>query len=732
MSDSDSSGNDTVLPGNPPTIGTDPQGWIPAIRDILDGTSDNILTSRILGHDWIVFDAGSNTAWDPYWGSPWDYWHPLDSAHADWNTLTIYRKIKVSDQMEYFELRRAAFNFYAPSGDLSPSKQAQKFVEDSTSVINDIQNNTALDGASFTSASDMFSNITLALLGAQNVMGYWMAVTGGDGSQFQGTAAEMVMWALHDLQYGFGDLRYTMMNPSDWSVLLDDVATAITTFKSALTTAWTTYLASPYPDPNTLVKAVIDSIVSQVSTNDHANDWDQNPLDDWTAAWNFTFSDLSLTGTYNLLNADGWSQLNTDVMTLWSGPLDTLEQAAIAATTALNTAMDNLWRALGRGVHQPAHIPPPGSQNPDFGNLDLGNTPNTDMPNIDTGANGPDIGNLGDSGLGPGGVDTGGLDTGGLDTGAGLGPGGVDTGGLDTGAGLGPGGLDTGGLDTGNSLSTGGGVDTGGLGDLSGASTGDIGGLGTGDLSTGSLGDLGGGAGIDGLGSGDLGTGGLGTGGLGDGSGLGDLGSIGSGALGAGLVGAGAGLGTGGLAGSGGGSRSIGSLSSGGAGDNGAGDMLEPGQISTDGLSPAGLVEGPGSIVGPLGSTPAGYTPQGAFADLFGPEGQQFAQALAAQGMTPSGTGAATELATTSSGMPYMPMGGMGGGAGGRDQEKERERTTWLAEDESVWGLRREVAAAVVGADEAEPGDDYERPTRRPATRPTRSPSVPVRPSTPH
>ncbi|WP_212746328.1 hypothetical protein, partial [Nonomuraea sp. KC401] len=35
-------------------------------------------------------------------------------------------------------------------------------------------------------------------------------------------------------------------------------------------------------------------------------------------------------------------------------------------------------------------------------------------------------------------------------------------------------------------------------------------------------------------------------------------------------------------------------------------------------------------------------------------------------------------------GFPMMPM--MGGGAGGHDQGQDRESSTWLAEDDDVWG----------------------------------------------
>lgn len=60
-----------------------------------------------------------------------------------------------------------------------------------------------------------------------------------------------------------------------------------------------------------------------------------------------------------------------------------------------------------------------------------------------------------------------------------------------------------------------------------------------------------------------------------------------------------------------------------------------------------------------------------------------------------------------SSGAPMMgpPMGGMGGmgGGPGGNNEKSRERSTWLTEDEDVWGTDPDCAPAVVGR-----GDDLD------------------------
>ena len=114
------------------------------------------------------------------------------------------------------------------------------------------------------------------------------------------------------------------------------------------------------------------------------------------------------------------------------------------------------------------------------------------------------------------------------------------------------------------------------------------------------------------------------------------------------------------------------------------------------------------------------------------------AQASTPQGLTSgvqaqpvsSGTTVAGQTGTSSEGeFPFyspMGMGGMGGGmggmGGGMGGNQERERSTWLAEDEDVWGTEPGVGVGVLRPDTLDEPDteDYPEPpepTRRPRER---------------
>ena len=100
-----------------------------------------------------------------------------------------------------------------------------------------------------------------------------------------------------------------------------------------------------------------------------------------------------------------------------------------------------------------------------------------------------------------------------------------------------------------------------------------------------------------------------------------------------------------------------------------------------------------------------GLTSGNAFDEFGNPIGGKGANALAAEkglGLRPNSAGALAEeeaLAARGGPMGGMPMGGMGGGMGGAraGQDQDRERTTWLEEDEDVWGANQEAAPRVLG-----------------------------------
>ncbi|MEV0809434.1 hypothetical protein [Micromonospora sp. NPDC050200] len=81
------------------------------------------------------------------------------------------------------------------------------------------------------------------------------------------------------------------------------------------------------------------------------------------------------------------------------------------------------------------------------------------------------------------------------------------------------------------------------------------------------------------------------------------------------------------------------------------------------------------------------------------------------------------------SGMPFMPpMGGMG--QPNANQDKDRERSTWLVEDEDVWGTDPTCAPAVIGRGDNTDFDAIERGEWEPA--PAASPATTTERSTPN
>ncbi len=84
-------------------------------------------------------------------------------------------------------------------------------------------------------------------------------------------------------------------------------------------------------------------------------------------------------------------------------------------------------------------------------------------------------------------------------------------------------------------------------------------------------------------------------------------------------------------------------------------------------------------------------------------QGDQSATVPAGPSESPGAPGTAGTAGTAGGmgGMPFMPPMG-GGGMGGGSEKKERERQTWLSEDEKVWGTDVAAGMSVIGR----PDDD--------------------------
>jgi hypothetical protein len=178
----------------------------------------------------------------------------------------------------------------------------------------------------------------------------------------------------------------------------------------------------------------------------------------------------------------------------------------------------------------------------------------------------------------------------------------------------------------------------------------------------------------------------------GGGGGAGSFGG-GAGAGGGGLPG-----GTGGLPGGGGGGGGLpgdgssglpggGGSGSGGSGGTDLAGYHPPGGGGGGGTGlPGGGGGGLGGGMGPGAGAGGGLGAAGAGAGGLG-AGGGIAGGIPGGGMAGRGGPA---------GVGGMPMGA-GGGRGGGGDEEERERTTWLAEDEDVWGGDGDAAPPVIG-----------------------------------
>jgi hypothetical protein len=160
-----------------------------------------------------------------------------------------------------------------------------------------------------------------------------------------------------------------------------------------------------------------------------------------------------------------------------------------------------------------------------------------------------------------------------------------------------------------------------------------------------------------------------------------------------------------------------------------------PGGGGAGGLT-TGLGGGAGGGVGlPGGGTGVGLPAHGGAAPSVtatpglqgGVPGTGAGAPVSSGGFSPStAAGSAGASGSGSSAVPFFPpMAGGAGGIGGQQQGQERERTTWLAEDEDVWGTDPQIGPAVLGRDflaDDEEIDDFDE-FDEPASQPRRDPS---------
>jgi len=664
----------------PSTDRNAPLPWETALRDVL-GAENNYSIANIASPTdpnrptWISLNSWFTATQEGIYARPWDHWMPQGVGGA--NDITIYRKRYYSSEefnYENFQLVRGTVWFY-DGGDASPATQGQRFVSAAEAVINSIGSNKFLDRTTYQTAQELFYNTWWWLNeSAARTLRNLVERVAEDGSNFDGTAADALVWAMQVMEAGTKMLAQNIEGDGDaarnWSIALRQNAEAIDTFKSEMSAAWAELKgANRYYDPNWLVRDVLLEIERQVDTTDAQTHW--HGAGNQNEAWNFSFPNQGLSGTYNLLNPEGWAVLDRDMKAAWRQHIDRLDQRSIEATRKLIASFDHTWTVMARAIPPFADVPYHGPK-PDS-NSSGGGGPN-DLPNINKGSGGGgDLPNL-NQGNGGGG---------------------------------GSGGSNLPNLNSGN------------------------GGSGLPNLNSGN-----GGSGLPNLNSGNGGSGLPGLGGLGSSS-----------SSGSGLPGLG---GLGGINPPDTGNRSSGGVvtppltrASGGSGatlppprkltpEEVAGLGRRPQGAGGSGLREPQEVRKSGMTLGPLGVPPSAYADLSQLAGAGTPT-------LVAGGASPGGSSANIGVAGANGadgglgtkdglganggpgaggmgGMPFMPpMGGMG--APGGNQEKERERKTWLAEEEDVWGTDPDCSPAVVGRDEsAEPNDKPVRPTTRPAT----------------
>ncbi|WP_431973563.1 hypothetical protein [Micromonospora haikouensis] len=660
-------------------------------KDGPDGTSGTLLDRRLVaGPDvrWLRLvdhsDAVTESSEPP---DVSDWTDRTDSL--DGNEFFLFRVSTVGslrDGKPHYTIRsqhiqvKIVFSESQTEGTPSPRGAFETFYKSSEGALQRLTSGTnpVFSWKSFTDAALMLNDVEKNLVSTERELKAVLDRVGDDASGFQGSASGVFIGLLANLRRDVHRLAVDMnANSADraWSDQVDDVVDDMTTFRNKIASSFREFSDHTFQwfngyNPTTLIDS-LKKIIAEVRTGNFTQVTITLP----DAYGNGTVN----TGTFNLMTEAGWQAVDNLVKGAWLGQLRELDATMRAELARLTTSL----RAV---THLVSVISPP----PTRGNTDTtpppGGAPDVGVPDLN-GGGGPDLNGGGDLGLGGGGdLGLGGGGDLGLGGGGDLGLGGGGDLGLGGGSGLGLGGGGDLGLGGGAGLGLGGGSGLG-LGGGSGA------GLGGGDLGTGGLGGIGGGIDWDDL--------------LGGGTGSGSGGGGSSGGIGGGL---GGGIGGGvvpglppGLGGSGG----LGGGKGGGAGGLGDDTTNPSAQFPTD-------VDG--VDVGNLGGGSPGESSTSGMA-----LGSELAALLGEPaGLETAGSGARGADSATSAGggFPMMPpMGGMGGmGGGGQQGEKDRERKTWLEEDEDVWGTDPECGMAVIGRAEhsEEPAAPAPAAPRRP------------------
>ncbi|MGI5520031.1 hypothetical protein ACQEUX_03665 [Micromonospora sp. CA-259024] len=560
------------------------------------------------------------------------------------------------------------------------------------------------------------------------------------GGGFAGAAAQAYRESLETMRKEMLVLRDDLESSKNWPQMLHDNGDAADKFWREVRRAWSEWSNYVTNQPSEMIRRVMEQIKAQMDANVSGG------------TLNLDFGNG--TKTYDFRNAGALAELNKDMHDYFLTRVNVLDQEMRTQYGSLRNSFDD----TATNLLDPRNAPPP----------TVGGGPgtggNTNIPNIGdgpgTGGN-TNIPNIGGGGGGGGSFDTDDLGGGGDGTGGGTGGGGGSFDISDLGGGGGGGTGGSGGPLPGGSFEFGG-ADGGGTGGSGGPlpggsfSGGGLPGAGLGGLdgSPGGSGALPGGGFVGGPGLGGLpsvGGGrppgrdepGPGSGGIGSGNGdfeegpstidpddlPGGSGSFPSlpGGSGAGSGGSLPGLGGssgsdsgGSLPGLGGGSSNVGGLP-GNPGGGSGGDYFG-GASGSDGIGDgwSGVdwqsgsnsgVPGGSMQIGPLG--PAPLATDGFAAAASGGSGLPGLGPTAAAGAAGGGLAGGTAGSAAMGGMgPMMPPMG-GAGAGGQQQEKDRERKTWLAEEEEVWGTDPDVAPSVIGRDDVPdaPGVERTRPT---------------------